>query len=83
MPSNTFNATPGLYSVEVRNLGRTDLNGSLKANMVEQIFEKPYFYYGWTGLYISIAGLIIAIIYSALHVFEFSRSRFKRALSQS
>jgi hypothetical protein len=83
VPSNTFNATLGLYSVEVRNLGRTDLNGSLKANLVEQIFEKPYFYYGWTGLYISIAGLIIAIVYSTLHVLEFSRSRLKRALSQS
>ena len=46
MPSNTFNATLGLYSVEVRNVARTDLNGSLKANLVEQIFEKPYFYYG-------------------------------------
>jgi ABC-type glycerol-3-phosphate transport system permease component len=76
--SSAFNATLGLYSVEVRNVGRTDLNGSLKANLVEQIFEKPYFYYGWMGLYISIAGLIISIVYSALHVFEFSRSWFRR-----
>ena len=76
--SRDYNATPGIYSVEVNNSASTDLNGTFHMNLVEQNFEKPYFYYGWTGLYISIAGLIIAIVYSALHVFEFSRSWFRR-----
>ena len=73
-----YNATRGLYSVEIKNVASIDLNGTLNVNLMEQNFEKPYFYYGWTGLYISVAGLIIAVIYSALHVFEFSRSGFKQ-----
>jgi len=76
--AKNYNATPGNYSVEIRNVASIDLNGTFHMNLVEQNFEKPYFYYGWTGLYISIAGLIIAIVYSALHVFEFSRSWFRR-----
>jgi ABC-type glycerol-3-phosphate transport system permease component len=76
--ANNYNATPGNYSVEIRNVASIDLNGTFHINLAEQFFEKPYFYYGWTGLYISIAGLIIAIVYSALHVFEFSRSWFRR-----
>ena len=77
--SQDYNATPGLYSVEINNFVSTDLNGTFDINLVEQSFEKPYFYYGWMGLYISVAGLIIAVVYSALSVFGFLRSWFKRA----
>jgi ABC-type glycerol-3-phosphate transport system permease component len=76
--SRDYNATPGNYSVEIRNVASIDLNGTFEINLAEQFFEKPYFYYGWIGLYISIAGLMIAVVYSALHVFEFSRSWFRR-----
>jgi hypothetical protein len=74
-----YNATRGLYSVEIRNVASTDLNATLETDLVEQSFEKPYFHYGWTGLYISVAGLIVAVVYSALKVFGFLRSGFKRA----
>jgi hypothetical protein len=77
--SRDYNATPGTYSVEIKNVASIDLNGTFDINLVEQSFQKPYFYYGWMGLYISVAGLIIAVVYSALSVFGFLRSWFKRA----
>jgi hypothetical protein len=76
--SHDYNSTPDLYSVEINNFVSTDLNGTLDTNLVAQNFEKPYFYYEWTGLYISAAGLITAVVYSVLCVFEFLRNMFKR-----
>lgn len=74
-----FNASLGLYSVEIRNSAETDLNGTLTAKLFEQVFEKPYYYYGLTGLYMSVAGLIMAVIYLILKGLGFSRMCFERA----
>ena len=50
---------PGTYRYEIKNNGSQDWRGTLTPNISWQLVEKPYFYYG-------VSGLLIALLYPVL-----------------
>jgi len=53
----------GTYRLEIQNIGSQDLRASFRVHEEWQLFKKPYFYYGITGI-------LVATFYPALILFK-------------
>jgi len=53
---------PGNYTVEIRNISTESLNGKMGIQVLEQLFQRPLFYYGLGGLVALTSYLIIILL---------------------
>ena len=78
LPLIDQDAQNGTYRIAMRNMGLEEMNSTIVAHVVQETFEKPYFYLGISGLAIAAIGLVFALLYPIVGLSEFLWGSMKR-----
>lgn len=56
------NTQAGTYTIGIKNTGSQETHATIKLQFTEEVFEKPYFYYGIAAFVIALVGPILFIV---------------------